>query len=176
MKGCKTCSSPYVEEIDQMILADWDVTEIVRLLKGKYPHEILPSYDSILRHKNLHVQEYINRGVKGSKARQSKIDDEIKSSILAAQQLRKNLQMTSEGLKQLWEQWLATQDYSKLKEVANLITAANKSIELLLRFSAEIAESKMTQTEVFNRLMWCIDDLPIDMIQKVKERWEKYES
>lgn len=172
---CDTCKSPYLLEVDEMVLAGWDVKEIQRVLKSKYPGNKLPSYDSLRNHARLHVEDVIDRGVESNTALKRQIRNEVKASILAATQLRKNLSIASEGLDQLWSEFIHTRDTRQLKQIGTLIGQVNKSIELLLKFQKEISQSQLTEDEVFERIMYCISEFPTEYVIKFKEKWEEFE-
>jgi len=166
--------SRFKEEIISLLEKDWSYKEIWRYLKARYPGEKIPSYDAIRNFGNKWRRE-IREAVKTDEIRREVVAREVRSSILAAQQLRRNLEMCAEGLQALWDEWLRTRDYSKLRDLTNLITSANRSIELLLKFQEEISEMPLTEEEIFDRIMYCIQDFPVEYIQKLKKRWEEFE-
>lgn len=174
MRSCNTCESQYVDEIDSMIMAGWKFKEIYRYLKGKYPDdEKLPSYDSIKYHARNHVEGVINRAATSSRARKKAIEKEIKSSISSAEQLRKNLHYISQALIEFWEN-RDPGDTKDIKDLSKLITTANKTVELLLKFQSQIQDKGESTEDVYERLMFCLHDFPADKIDLVIERWEKY--
>jgi len=171
MKQCQTCQSPHVEEIDKMILKKTEIKEIVRYLKGRYPDEVIPTYDSIKRHARLHVKELMKRAIDYNKEKDAIIRKEIKDSILAAQILRGNLEKLSKMLADTWEK---IEEPKARKEIGTLIWRANQTVEILLKFADKIEGVKMTQDDILERLLYCIADFPPEYIEKLKDRWEKY--
>ena len=172
MRSCDSCNSPYIAEIDEMIEAGWKVKEVHRFLQGRYPDEVVPSYDSLLTHRRNHVEGVINRAVASSRRRQKTIRKEIKSSISSAGQLAKNLHMLSGSLDHLWSNWDV--DNPQIKILTSLITSINKTIELLLKFNKEITESEESAEDVFDKLMFCIRDFPPELVNTIVERWQTY--
>ncbi len=172
MKSCETCISPYLAEVDGMIEAGWKVKEVFRFLKGRYPDEVVPSYDSLLNHRRNHVEGVINRAVASSRRRQKTIRKEIKSSISSAEQLAQNLHMLSSSLDHLWSNW--DTDNPQIRVLTGLITSVNKTIELLLKFNKEITEADESAEDVFDKLMFCIRDFPSELVNTVVERWQNY--
>lgn len=158
-----------------MIMAGWKFKEIYRYLKGKYPNDQkLPSYDSIKYHARNHVEGMIKRAASSSRARQKAIQKEIKASITSAEQLRRNLHYISQTLTEFWENRDITEKDS-IKDLARLITTANKTVELLLKFQSQIQEKGESSEDVYERLMFCLHDFPADKIDLVIARWEDYD-
>ena len=75
------------DEIDKLMIAGWKVKEIERYLKGKYPKKILPSYDSLRKHKTNHVDEIIDKSVESNKHLQKAVRTKIRATITSADQL-----------------------------------------------------------------------------------------
>lgn len=174
MRSCNTCECQYVDEIDSMIMAGWKFKEIYRYLKGKYTDDKkLPSYESIKYHARNHVEGVMKKAAASSRARARAIQKEIKASISSAEQLRKNLHYVSQSLDQLW-QHADMEDATTQKRLTSLISSANKTIELLLKFKSQIQDKGEQVEDVYDKLMFCIHDFPSDMIDKVIERWENY--
>jgi hypothetical protein len=165
--------SPFLDEIIQCLEKGWSYKEIYRYLKARYSGERIPSYYSIRNFGRKWTRE-IRKAVALDEKRQSIISREVRSSVLAAQQLRKNLEMCAQGLEALWSEWLKTRDYLKLRDLTNLITSTNRSIELLLKFQEEISEMPLSEDEILDRLLYCIRDFPPDLVTKFRERWEEY--
>jgi len=172
MRNCDTCRSEFVKEIDQLILSGWTYKEILRHLKTKYPDKVIPSYDSLREHGKNHVHAMIERGVESNKEREKMIKKEIQSTIIAIKQLNRNLQMTSEGLEQVWSEWSRSKSPSALRQLGDLITNTNKSIELLLKFSDQVTKGVLTEEEIFDKIMFCIRDFPPEYIKMFRDRWE----
>lgn len=175
MRSCQTCRSEFVREIDQLILSNWTIKEIRRYLVGKYPDKRIPSYDSIRNHSVYHVREMIERGIESNKQRERMIRQEIQTTILAIRQLNRNLQMTSEGLELIWSEWTRTKSPSALRQLGDLISNTNKTIELLLKFSDQLTGTQLSEDQIFERIMYCIRDFPADLVKLFRNRWEEYE-
>ncbi len=171
MRTCNTCKSPFCGEIDGMILAGWDNKEIYRYLLGKYPGQVIPSYDSICNHARKHVKDEISRALKNSKQRDKIIREEIRGSIEAVEQLKRNLKMVSDMLKEIFSDGL--EDRNARKELANLIGTANETINLLLKYQEKVDQKVLSEDEIFDKLMRCVYDFPEEYVNKMIERWNK---
>lgn len=172
-RSCDTCNSPYVADIDKMILGGWKIKEISRYLKGQYPGKKIPSYDSLTNHANKHVNEMIERGIESNLERKRIIREEVSKSVNVARQLHDNLIMLSDGLTALWQEWSVSRNWNRLKEIGTVINSINRTIELLLRFQGELNEDQLTEDQVFSRIMYCIRDFPTEYIMKFRDRWEE---
>jgi len=175
MRACNTCECIHVDEIDSMIMAGWRFKEIYRYLQGKYPDDKkLPSYESIRYHARTHVEGMVKKAATSSRARQKAIQKEIKASITSAEQLRRNLHYISQALIEFWDN-RDPEDTKDLKDLSRLISTANKTVELLLKFQSQIQEKGETSEDVYERLMFCLHDFPSDKIDLVIARWEDYD-
>lgn len=154
-----------------MILAGWDNKEIYRYLLGKYPGQVIPSYDSICNHARKHVKDEISRALKNSKQRDKIIREEIRGSIEAVEQLKRNLKMVSDMLKEIFSDGL--EDRNARKELANLIGTANETINLLLKYQEKVDQKVLSEDEIFDKLMRCVYDFPEEYVNKMIERWNK---
>lgn len=171
MRQCDTCNSPHREEIDKLLLAGWRVKEITRFMKGKYPDENLTSYDSLLNHKRNHVEALIDRSVESSRLLQKQVRENIKSTIQSAEQLRDNLAFVSLSLTELKNDWNDNRDPSRYKTLATLITSANKTIELLLKYQEEISKNAVSEDEIYERLIFSLTPIPVEFYDVVMKRW-----
>lgn len=172
MRRCNTCISPHREEIDQMVLAGWENKEIERYLKNKYPTDALPSYDSLCNHANKHVRDDVTRASKSSKQKDKAIKKEIKESVQAVQLLRDNLSMVSQMLKQAFADGIDTAP--SRRSLAELISRANDTIALILKFQDKVDRKAMSEDEIYERLMFCVADFPPEYVDMIIERWDKY--
>lgn len=174
MRQCDTCNSPHREEIDKLLLAGWRVKEIARFMKGRYPDQSLTSYDSLLNHKRNHVEAFIDRTLESSRLLQKQVREEIKGTIQSAEQLRENLGFVSLSLTELKTDWNENRDPNRYKTLATLITSANKTIELLLKYHEEITKNSISEDELYDRLVYSITPLETEQFDMVKKRWDEF--
>ena len=169
-----TCTSPYREEIDKLMVAGWNNREIERFLKGKYPGNKIPTYESLRSHKANHVEAIIEKAVNSNQFLQKKVRNEIKGTIQTAEQLRSNLSIISISLKDLWDGFQDNRDPSKYRTLTGLIAAANKTIDLLLKYQEEISKTSVSEEEIHDKLFYAISGLDEESFNRVYERWNSY--
>ena len=166
------CTSPHRKEIDELILKGWTLKEILRTLKAKYPDEKLPSYNSLKNHARYHVRDPIKEALEMNKEREKVIKRELKASMKAVELLRKNLERLSEILEKAWEEGIESS--KKRKEIGTLIWRANQTIELLLKYAEKVEGIQLSEDEILDRILYCIADFPPNLVEKFKERWDRY--
>jgi len=172
MRPCKTCNSPYREEIDELIREGWEYKEILRYLKGKYPNAKLPSYDSICNHARNHVKGEIERALKSNQQLQRKIRTEIRATAEAAEQLRENLILLKTMIQRAKEQGVSTPE--DRRALTSLISETNQTIRLLLQFSEKVDRSSMSEDDIYDRLMYAISGLDPKIQYEIAKRWDEY--
>jgi len=173
-RNCNVCISSHLEEIDNMILDGWEVKEVYRTLKGKYPNENLPSYDSLCNHAKEHVRHDNVRQQQIEVRKKKAIEKEIKASIQAVEQLSKNLTMVSKMLRLAWEAEGALSNQAARKELSDLIWRTNQTVELLLKYSEKVDKKELSEDDIFNRLLYCMSGLPSDTVNLIMSRWDTY--
>ena len=157
------------------MIAGWKVKEIERYLKGKYPKKILPSYDSLRKHKTNHVDEIIDKSVESNKHLQKAVRTKIRATITSADQLVASLNMVSISLKTYWGEFSNNTDPGKYRVLTNLINSANKTADLLLKYQEEINKNAVSEDEVYARLVWSLAGLPPETFNRIKDRWDTYD-
>jgi len=109
-----------------------------------------------------------------SKLREKEVEKEIYKTIDAAKILRRNLDRCNEQFEQLRD----VRDKTIRAEIRKIINLSNDTLSLILRFLDKIQiKPKITEEDIFEKIVHCMKDFPPDLIIKFTQAWnEKYES
>jgi hypothetical protein len=132
------------------------------------------SYSAFQRHFRYHVEEIIKASKRASRLRTRVLREELYKDIKIAQQLRRNLEICSEKIESLLKQERLSREDEKT--LLDFLGETRQTINLLLQWSSKINIEPMSEEKIFERIIACMSDFPIEYIQKFKERWNAYES
>lgn len=172
MRTCKVCTSNHRDEIDELIRNGWELKEIYRTIKGRYPTEKTPSYKSICYHARYHVRQLTSLTTELQKRRQQIIEQEMKASVQAVTQLKTNLQIVSDLLQKAMQEGI--DEPKKREEIGMLIWRANQTIEMLLKYQQQIEHKDVSEDVILQKLLFCLSDVDPATVEKVIQRWNMF--
>jgi len=171
-RTCKVCWSPHRAEYDEKILKGWEIKEVWRYAITKHQERF--SYESMRRHARNDVKGLIRSQLEASKIRQQKIDEEIAKSIEVSEQLRRNLQLCNDQIKELSTN---VSDAEYRKEIRDVIGKINQTVELLLKFSDKLSQTEYSvdpEEVLVDRLRYALQDIPWEYASKILKRFKQY--
>jgi hypothetical protein len=130
-KRCYTCTSPFVQEIDDLILKGWKYKSISRHLKKKYPDSEIPTYESIRYHAKNHVIDMVLREEKAIK----NIENYVEESIDKADDLKKEIEVLITKVEKAWKFWVDQENMNsqKMEYISDTLLLSHTLIEKIRR-------------------------------------------
>ena len=171
MRTCTVCSSPHRTEYEKMRFEERKtIKEIWKYANEHYGENI--GYYSFVRHFNNHVESVIQEMKKASKLREKILQEEIKKDIRIAKQLTRNLEICAQKIESKLQQGDLSPKDEKI--LLDYLAETRLIIEELLKWSNKI-NIQPEEENIFERIIYCMQDFPEELIMKFKERWDNYE-
>jgi len=168
-KICRVDISPNRAYYDELRLKGYKIKEIWRIAKTEFKEDI--PIHSFYYHFRHHLERIIKEGEKASKLRQDAIEEEIYKSMDAARMLRTNLERCAEQSGVLTD----ISNPKERKEMRSIISISNETIGLILRFLDKLeVKSKLTEEDIFKKVIQCIKDFPPELILEFTKKWKEY--
>lgn len=168
-RRCKVCDSLHVADYDQKILSGWVVKEVWKYAMRE--HQMIVSYEAFRNHANNCVRGMVQESRYASRLRQKKIDEEIQRDIQLVKQLTDNLSLCNEQVSKLKD----VEDPEARGEVREIIGRINQTVDLLLKFSDKLnIKPAVSEDELYDRVVRCMEDFPPEWILKFREKWSLY--
>lgn len=138
-------------------------------------------YHVFRHHLRAHFDDVLQLSKEASNFRKEVLRDDIHEEIQMSKALKSNLQFLNDTLskkkKQLQLLPIDAVDKEELKMVMDMVYKINQTIELMLKFSDKLEiETQNNPDVLLNKLMYCMEDFPLEYVEKFKERWDDYES
>lgn len=167
---CYVCSDPHRKEIEEYFLKTKNVKYTLEWAKNNFDTKI--TYYSLYKHIKNHFVSIIEASKKASKLRTEVIKRDIYQDLEISKTLTTNLKRLNEQLESLQP------DSSKSRsEIRNIITKINSTIELILKFKSDLdLETISSEEELENKILYCIEDFPVEYKEIFLKRWDMYES
>lgn len=160
---CRVCSSCLLLDYEKMYSVGKKVSEIKKYAVEKNDDI---SYNSFARHFKKCSK---NRRVSSPRGRDALVKEEINTTISIVRKLNKNLEVCSEKIDSLLK------EPSPNTELLRFLSETRMTISELRSFMKEFNIKSLDEKEnIFNRILYCFKDFPIEYLEKFKARWEEY--
>jgi len=149
-----------------------NVKEIWIYARSKYNEPF--SYHSMQRHL-LHAKQYVQASIEVNKLRKKVIEESMKKDIEIATRIERNLgicdRVINERAASLKENDMLTEE--DLKVLFQGLTETRHIIELLLKWQKQL-NLQPKESQIEDRVMYSIQDFPLELKKKFLDRWEAY--
>lgn len=175
MQVCRVCSSIHKEIIEKMkFVENRKITDIHKYISDNYPEEDL-SYHSIQRHL-LHARNQMEHLRNTSELRNRIVEDSIKKDIEIAKRIERNLIICDQLLNTYIENGqLRELTTEELRELFLTMAEARRVIDQMLKWRKDI-NIESSNTDMYEKILYCMKDFPLDLIKKFRDRWDTYDS
>jgi hypothetical protein len=171
-KRCLVCYSPNRKEIEEYYFKTGSVKKTLEYTVKNLDPNI--TYDSLRRHTALHLERIIEETKKAHKLRTEIIKKDIYQDIEISRTLTKNLQFLAKQIEDRKEHISTERDLNILMK---LMSKVNETIELIMKFKQDLDISSLSKDiNVEDKILYCIDDFPIEYKKLFLKRWNEYET
>ena len=171
-KLCKLCYSPHRLEYEAMFMKGSTLVDIQKYAKEKYGEEY--SYSTVQRHFQKHVKEIVEKRLKSELAHSEYLKTKLKENLQVAERLVRNLRICDEQLQAAIQVGVSNLTPDEKKILLQYIAEIRQTVELLLRWSEKIQTEPLKEEDIFERILFCLQDFPPELIQKFKARWVEF--
>lgn len=169
-KLCRVCYSKHRDEYEDMFLRGIPIIKIQQYALEKYNEKY--SYTSMHRHLTKHVKAVVEARVKSEVAQDEYIKAQLEKGGEVAKRLINNLKICDERIRELLQSELSQEDK---KILLQYLGEVRQTIELLLRYMDRIQLKREDENAIFNKILYCMQDFPVEFLEKFKKKWIEYE-
>ena len=173
MKTCRVCSSLHREEYEKMKLVENRTAKDIHEYSMKYNEEI--GYYSFVRHFR-HTKVQLDELKKSSKLRNKIVEESIQKDIAIVQRIQQNLDICDQLIGGFVDEGkLRELDPDDFKLLFTAMSQCRLVIDQMLKWRKDVNVQTNT-TDLFEKILFCMNDFPLEQIVKFKERWEAYDT
>jgi len=169
MKPFSVELSPYRDEYERMRFKENRTIKEIWLLSQSRGENI--GYYAFQRYFKK-LQNELDTVKKSSKLRQKIIEEQLKKDIEISQRITRNLQICDRLITPLIEKETLTKEDAKI--LFEAMTETRLIIDQLLKWHKELNISPK-ESDIEKRIMYCLQDFPLDLKKKFLERWNMYD-
>jgi len=160
---CRVCSSCLLLDYEKMYSVGKKVSEIKKYAVEKNDDI---SYNSFARHFKKCSK---NRRISNVGEKDKLIKTEINTTVSIIKNLNRNLEVCSQKIDSLLK------EPSPNTELLRFLSETRMTIGELRSFMKEFNIKSLDEKEdIFNRILYCMKDFPINIIEEFERRWSEF--
>jgi len=158
-------------EYEKMYLQGTPMLQIQKYAEAQYGEKY--SYSTLQRHFSKHVKPVVEAKLKTARAHEEYIKAQIRKDIEIAKRLTRNLQILDDKIKEFLDAGESL-DPKEKQVLLQYLAEIRQTIELLLKWSDRIQTEPLDEEEIFERILYCLQDLGPEQLKQFKKRWVEY--